>query len=84
MKWPNLIDALLRAGVTQAALSARVGTTQSVISDLRLGNTKDPRYSTGQPLLAIAREKLPAELVEQLTGTEGAPNPNPTEVRDAA
>ena len=52
--WPQIIDALKAKGVTQPDLALACGCGQATISDIRRGNTKDPRTSLGLRLLALA------------------------------
>lgn len=70
MDWKSLLEALAARGWTQPKLSAEFGVSQSTISDLKRGVTKDPSYTLGSALQALhVSGRLPA-------GAE--------EVRDAA
>lgn len=56
---PNFRLALrtLKArGLTQTQIAARVGSTQSNVSDIASGVTADPRYSIGASILALLAE----------------------------
>lgn len=55
--WQDVILLLRIRGHTQADIARMTGTTQSVISDIAAGKTRDPRYSTGRKLLNLARRK---------------------------
>lgn len=53
MEWTELILRLRSRGWTQVLLAERVGTQQSVISDLSRGATRDPRYSLASALVEL-------------------------------
>lgn len=53
----ELVNARKRAGMTQAALAERMGTTQSAVSELEGGET-DPRLSTLQRYARAAGTEL--------------------------
>lgn len=70
MDWKSLLEDLGARGWTQPKLAAELRVSQSTISDLKRGATKDPSYTLGSALQALhAGGRLPA-------GAE--------EVRDAA
>lgn len=50
MNWPAILETLRERGWTQALLSERLGIAQSALSDLKRGDTKDPKHSTGEAL----------------------------------
>ena len=54
MNWSALISSIQAAGLSQPQIAAECGCAQSTISDLAGGRTKDPRYSIGQALNALA------------------------------
>lgn len=54
MNWSALISSIQAAGLSQPQIAAECGCAQSTISDLAGGRTKDPRYSIGQALSALA------------------------------
>lgn len=56
MDWKNLISEITASGMTQAELATKAGLVQSAISDLVTGKTTEPRFSTGQKLVAIRNE----------------------------
>lgn len=63
MNWPELLEALRKRGWTQALLAERLGIAQSAVSDLRRGETKDPKHSTGEAIRALLQSgELPPEV----------------------
>lgn len=54
MNWPNIISAIHARGMSQPQIAAKCGCAQSTISDIAAGHTKDPRFSIGKALLALA------------------------------
>jgi transcriptional regulator with XRE-family HTH domain len=56
INWPQIITAMLAAGLTQAEIAARCSCGQSTISELLRGATTDPRINLGLRVLALARE----------------------------
>jgi transcriptional regulator with XRE-family HTH domain len=61
---PRLLRAArLRAGLSQRALAARAGTTQSVVARIELGEVS-PTWGTLVKLLAAAGFRLDAHLAE--------------------
>jgi transcriptional regulator with XRE-family HTH domain len=67
--WARLVrDARTRAGLSQRALAARAGTTQSVVGRLEAG-IGSPRVETVDRLLAAAGFRPRVEL-EPITGTD--------------
>lgn len=53
MDWKSLLEALAARGWTQPKLAAEFGVSQSTISDLKRGVTKDPSYTLGSSLQAL-------------------------------
>lgn len=51
--WQALVRQLSGRGWRQTQIASRVGTTQSSISELWSGKTRDPRYSLGEALIAL-------------------------------
>lgn len=51
--WKNLLTDLRKRGWTQQLLAAKVGASQSAISDLNSGKTKDPAHSLGKAIEAL-------------------------------
>lgn len=51
--WVSLLSYLKSEGVTQVMAAEIVGSTQTTLSDLARGNTKEPGYSLGTRLLAL-------------------------------
>ena len=78
--WPEIIDALKAKGVTQPDLALACGCGQATISDIRRGNTKDPRTSLGLSLLALAQQHG----IPHAAASVALPTTQPQEVRDAA
>jgi predicted XRE-type DNA-binding protein len=50
MNWPELLQDLRAADMTQAQIAAFVGVNQSSISDLARGLTKRPSFEIGERL----------------------------------
>jgi predicted XRE-type DNA-binding protein len=63
MDWKTLIENLTAKGWKQQQIAEFCGCQQSVISELATGKTKNPRFSTGQALIAMGRRKVPADRV---------------------
>lgn len=61
MDWKTLIENLTAKGWKQQQIADFCGCAQSVISELAAGKVKNPRFSTGQALIAIGRRKAPAD-----------------------
>ena len=53
MNWPQLIQDLRTADMTQAQIAAFVGVNQSSISDLARGLTKKPSFEIGDKLQTL-------------------------------
>lgn len=77
MEARDLVAALLRSGMTQAAIACRTGIPQPTISKISRGDVDDVMSRNYRKLLA-----LHAELTEQ-PGAAGQPA-QPLETRDAA
>lgn len=61
MQWKNLLADLKSRGWTQVQIAARVGVSQSTISELSRGEVKDPSYGLGRALEDLhASGELPA------------------------
>lgn len=54
MNWVETIALLKEAGYTQPQIAEFCKCGQSTISELATGETKEPRYSTGQALQQLA------------------------------
>jgi transcriptional regulator with XRE-family HTH domain len=65
MNWPELIQDLRAAPMTQAQIAVFVGVDQSTISDLARGRTSKPSFETADKLRAlhkrVQRRKQKAE-----------------------
>lgn len=53
MNWKKLIQDLMDAGVTQAVIADKCGTSQGYISGLYRGDRKSPNYELGSKLVAL-------------------------------
>lgn len=53
MDWKDILRQLRERGWTQQLLADRVGASQSAISDLSSGKTKDPAHSIGRALVEL-------------------------------
>jgi transcriptional regulator with XRE-family HTH domain len=60
--WQELIAYLCSRGWTQMQIAARVDVSQSVISDLARGASKEPRFSTADGLMRLHRSVKAREL----------------------
>lgn len=56
IEWPVVIESLTKAGFTQAEIGARCSLSQSSISELRRGRTREPCFSAGRALLDMQDE----------------------------
>lgn len=56
IEWPGVIESLTAAGFTQAEIGLRCGLSQSSISELRRGRTREPYFSAGRLLLEMRDE----------------------------
>jgi transcriptional regulator with XRE-family HTH domain len=72
MDWKSLIAEIQRHGYTQPQIAAVCGCGQATISDLALGNTKEPRHSLGEALRRLRDEAgaVDAPLPPQWDGKE--------------
>lgn len=61
MDWKTLIETLTAKGWKQQQIAEFCGCAQSVISELATGKVKNPRFTTGQALIAMGKRKAPAE-----------------------
>ena len=54
MNWPLIIDDVLRrCKINQEELAYRAGCSQSLISRLRTGKTREPGYSVGAAIMEL-------------------------------
>lgn len=75
MDWKTIITDIKKGlGLTQAQIAAKVGIAQVSISELESGKTKEPRYCTGNALMALhkkaskrIRATAPTQAAEGLT-----------------
>lgn len=61
MDWKSLIAEIQRHGYTQPQIAAVCGCGQATISDLALGNTKEPRHSLGEALRRLRDQAVAAD-----------------------
>lgn len=62
MDWKSLLEALAARGWTQPKLSSEFGVSQSTISDLKRGVTKDPSFTLGSALQTLHKSgRAPGE-----------------------
>ena len=57
MEWPKLIKRLMRRGMSQAEIAARVGVSQSYVSKLASGIKCRPTYEYADRLRKLAGAK---------------------------
>lgn len=53
MNWPELLQDLRAADMTQAQIASFAGAHQSTISDLATKRTKEPSFEIGNKLLTL-------------------------------
>ena len=53
----QLVNALIRDGLTQVQIAKLAGCAQTTISELQTGKTLDPRSSVGMALSALATKR---------------------------
>ncbi|MDQ0035899.1 putative XRE-type DNA-binding protein [Variovorax boronicumulans] len=65
MNWPELLQDLSSADMTQAQIASLIGVNQSTISDLATGRTLKPAFDTADKLRAlhkrVQRRRAPSE-----------------------
>jgi predicted XRE-type DNA-binding protein len=73
MNWTSIISRLQERGLSQAQIAAACGCGQATISDLARsgGGTKEPRFSLGKALIALADAS--DEEIERLKAGKPAP-----------
>jgi predicted transcriptional regulator len=57
MDWKKLISELVEEGLTQQKIAEACGVRQSVISELRSGKIKDPRWTYAERLRILHERK---------------------------
>lgn len=75
MDWKTIITDIKKGlGLTQAQIAAKVGAAQVSIHELESGKTKEPRYCTGNALVALhkkatkrLRSNAPVQAAPELT-----------------
>jgi predicted transcriptional regulator len=72
MDWKKLIDELSDLGVTQQQIAKACGVSQASVSDLKIGNAQQPRYSFGAALVDLHRKAS-----RKRTLTSGTVRPQP-------
>lgn len=53
----DVVEALIRSGLTESEIAARVGSSQSWINRIRRGKVKSVGYALGDNLLKLADER---------------------------
>ena len=56
MNWQNIISKLNEAGLTQIKIAELTGASQTSISELHTGKTKNPGYSLGVALMELSSQ----------------------------
>ncbi|WP_352309051.1 hypothetical protein [Psychrobacter sp. W2-37-MNA-CIBAN-0211] len=54
-KWQLLLKSLKRLGWTQTGIGLKCGVSQATISEIRLGNTREPKHELGERLLELSK-----------------------------
>ena len=57
MKWNELVTDLIGCGMTQQEIGAAVGLSQSSVSDIARGLTKDVGWSVGASILSLHQSR---------------------------
>ncbi len=57
MNWKTIISDLIDAGVRQVEIASFCETSQSYISDLLNGKSKQPNWAIGDSLLRLHRDR---------------------------
>jgi len=57
MDWKTLISDLMEAGLTQAEIGKEVGLSQPAVSELVSKRTADVKWSVGEKLLTLHRDR---------------------------
>lgn len=71
MDWKNILARLAEAGLTQMQIAERCEVSQSTISDIARGATKNPSYPVGARLQQLLAE-LPVAIAQAPLGAEPA------------
>lgn len=58
MDWKKLLSELSDMRVTQQQIAAACGVSQASVSDLKVGNAKQPRYAFGVSLIDLHRKEM--------------------------
>jgi hypothetical protein len=53
VNWPDLIFDLLRAGLSEARIAAKIGASGCAVNKLKNGHIKEPRYGWGVRLVNL-------------------------------
>ncbi len=56
MDWKMIIERLVAAGMSEAAIAAEAGLTQPSINRLRHGRIADPKHRAGEAILRLFSE----------------------------
>ena len=60
MNWKILISDLMNHGVKQQEIARLCGCSQTTVSEILNGATREPRYSLGRELIALHTKTVPA------------------------
>ena len=58
-RWRSMLIDLKQAGMTQMQIAEHCGCDQSTISALSNGKAEEPRYTLGERIIALHRERAP-------------------------
>lgn len=58
MDWKKVIEEIKATGMTQAEIADKAGMGTGTLSELVNGHTVDPRFSNGQALLDLHKERV--------------------------
>ena len=57
VRWPEVIDALIAHGITQAELARQIGVAKGTITNLR-SNMGEPSFTTGIKILRVYVQRI--------------------------
>ena len=60
-----IVEKLIRSGMTESEIAAKVGCSQPSVNRIRKGKQKNLSYELGAALLALSNEQFPDGMVDK-------------------